>query len=311
MSEISPEELETLSPEEREAFDAPVQPGDETQAAATVDPDATESPQTPPADEVADGVTAPPGETEAQAQAPAQAEAPAPDAAPAPAAVVPATDEQQLVAAGLPENHADQLKQVETELDALAEKMDEDEVSYAEYSKGTRDLNDKRTELMAQHRDAVTAVEAAKVSRAQAWTQDVVGYLSNKTEFHNQVMHDALQSTLNHLYVDPAYQGKSNQELLEAAGLIVLEATGANKTPAPAEKSTAKAAAEKVAAAVKGAAHDIPMTLGEIPAADGEHIGDNEFGGMDKLTGMEAEDALSRMTPAQQARYGDTRTLHG
>jgi hypothetical protein len=155
------------------------------------------------------------------------------------------------------------------------------------------------------------------VSRAREWNDAVIGYLSKRDQFGNEVMHDALQSTLNRLYVDPQHAGKSNEELLETAGSKVLAAMGIKEKPPAADPKGARAldpavaAAARVAKAAAAAANTIPQTLGDLPPADGEHIGDNEFGVLDKLTGMEAEEALLSMTAAQQSRYGDTRRLHG
>ncbi len=52
----------------------------------------------------------------------------------------------------------------------------------------------------------------------------------------------------------------------------------------------------------------VPKTLGGLPAAGGGDAGDDsdgEFAALDKLSGLELENAVARMTPDQQKRYAE------
>jgi len=53
-----------------------------------------------------------------------------------------------------------------------------------------------------------------------------------------------------------------------------------------------------------------PKTLGGLPAAADDDPAADEFSALDKLTGMELEQALNKLTPAQADAYLDTSKLH-
>jgi len=48
---------------------------------------------------------------------------------------------------------------------------------------------------------------------------------------------------------------------------------------------------------------EVPKTVGNLPAAESSEASESEFDKIDKLTGIEYEQALANMTPEQQERY--------
>ena len=71
------------------------------------------------------------------------------------------------------------------------------------------------------------------------------------------------------------------------------------------EKGDDKKAKTKAAAdARKPDPKKLPKTLAKVPAADDEDVrGEGEFSELDGLDGLELEDAVARMTPAQQEKW--------
>lgn len=107
----------------------------------------------------------------------------------------------------------------------------------------------------------------------------------------------AMQAQLESMYVDPKFKDYSDMQYLNEAGREVRKLFGIEVAAAP-------AAAAAVAAAPGSALSSVPLpkTLGDVPAA-AENVDGGEFAFMEKLDGMDYENAVARMTADQKARF--------
>lgn len=131
--------------------------------------------------------------------------------------------------------------------------------------------------------------------KVQALTQDGINYQADPEKA------EAWDRWVRMLGQDPKHANKPGTWFLdEAHKMVKLQFSVAGKTTSPA------AAAKKVAQS-KGRApnlSNIPPTLAGIPAAAESDAGDDgEFSHLDKLSGMDFERAIARLTPDQKERY--------
>lgn len=113
-----------------------------------------------------------------------------------------------------------------------------------------------------------------------------------------------LDTWLQALAKDPDNATKDGMWFLtEAHKLVKLQLGIADKTT---EQQAPQNKVEKNVVKKSGRAPDltkIPPTLGGLPAAAETESDDGEFAHLDRLSGMEYERALSRLSPEQKARY--------
>jgi hypothetical protein len=109
----------------------------------------------------------------------------------------------------------------------------------------------------------------------------------------------AMQAQLETLYADPEKAKYSNGQYLREAGSEVLKLFGLDATKA-APAAPAKPAAKP--AEIDGVT--IPATLAGLPTAEANADAiAGEFGHIEKLDGMEYENAVARLTPEQRTRW--------
>ena len=121
-------------------------------------------------------------------------------------------------------------------------------------------------------------------------------------------MNDALDDWVKRLASKPENAGKDGKWYLEQAHKKVLAEYDIAPAAAKTAPQTPKATVSKnKVAETKGRApnlSNIPPTLGGIPAAaEADTGGDSEFAHIDRMTGMELENAIARMSADQRARY--------
>lgn len=192
------------------------------------------------------------------------------------------------------------------ELDAAkAEKLaalmagDIDAAAYAKYEADYMNGRDQLREKRADQREWFTDVHNFKLEIART-----VG-INYDTDLKKA---EALNDWCMRLAKKPENAGRDDKLILRDAHQKVMAEFGLNVASAAAAPAVAKpvpAAAAKPAKA--GRAPDLstlPPSIGGLPAAAETEAGDGgEFSSLDKLTGMEYEQALARLSPNQKNRY--------
>ena len=305
------EEMAALSDEERAALEedesaAPDTPAAEAAEAdpAPPDPDPAASatpPETPPAgDEPAEE---PPAPTEPPV---ASEPAPEPEPEPEPAAATPAAEP----APTEPRDFTQELHTLDEQELAVAKRFDEGEISHMEA---------KREEIQLRSlRDNVTAArdhERAVASSADAmWNHELKVFHADHKEYTGNDLaarsrQAALGQAVQDLSTPENLRTRTHAWFLQEAHKQVDVVFGVTKVPdVPAAAAGPGDVPANTSETKPGEAP--PKTLGGLPAAADDDPSADEFSALDKLTGMELEQALNKLTPAQADAYLDTSKLH-
>lgn len=206
------------------------------------------------------------------------------------------------------------IAQVDQALDQLEQKLDAGEIEIAEFMRETRELNTGRQELVADQREQMILQNANQALVETDWNTSVANFMNANTEFQNPIMTGAFQAALQELYQVQENIGSSHAWYLETARRAVLEqitpAQAAADNPADntgtPQQQAAAAIKDKGQTRAQAAATDrknVPATLADAPAASDNPGGEDEFSALDALEGIELEDALSKMSEAQQDKY--------
>ena len=154
--------------------------------------------------------------------------------------------------------------------------------------------------LREQNLKAVIASEQAEQAASNRWKWEQERFFADKT---NAIYTDALtmgmlDMAVKQLAQDPKNAARTAPWFLAEADKMVRERTGATRTE-PAKVDAKK----ETEAKRKPDLSKVPKTLADLPAAELNDTGTDEFAHLDKLTGMKLEAAIAKMSPAQQARY--------
>lgn len=172
---------------------------------------------------------------------------------------------------------------------ALAEKFSAGDITTPQFIAE----NDKLTRAKME---SDFAAKNAEQSEEQSWQHQQDQFFAQPG---NAIIRDdarvwgAMQAQLEVLYKDESKRHYTNDQFLAEAGAEVRKLFGIGAAPA--------AAAAKAPTALDGVA--IPKTLEGLPAAEAHADTSGEFAAVDKLDGMEYENAIARMTPEQKSRY--------
>jgi len=288
----SEEDLAALSPEERAAVEADVDPEELTATANPVDTDDDEGGE----EEVGENEGTDEGEEEAKppVEEPGTDDPPKEEEAETPPVEEPPAEEpkpeprEEKLPPVNPYEYTDAAKE---QLKALREQLSDGDLSQAEYEDQADVVrsNDYRQRLQAQE-DA-------------NWSREVSRFMADpaNAEFKadgNAVKHVALDGLLRHWATNEPGQieGLSPREILAKGKAEIQKAFGGQKQgEAPPAKPPARPAAQR------------PQTpnLGDLPAAgmDNPRANTSEFSHLDKLSGGDLESALEKLSPEQQDRY--------
>lgn len=205
---------------------------------------------------------------------------------------------------GLTERLEQATKEFDERSEELANKYENGDLSFSEYRKAERQLNteyDKvRNEATARLLKAEIAAEHSHQAAQQKWElEQSLFFQDNPGYKEDAILRGALGAQLEALYADEANAGKSGIWFLREAGRLV-DARFNRETPAAQAKDldAAKESLRKKAAKPVNA----PKTLASVPTAEANQDS-GEFAHIDKLTGLDFERALSRLTPDQYERY--------
>lgn len=200
----------------------------------------------------------------------------------------------------LPEDYQAQVDAIKTESDALAKAFRAGEIDFDEYTVQAQALTERRDGLLAARVKAEIAGEMKAQSAEQEWRDTVQSFMRRvaKEENLNYSQDAAKQKTLD-IYVKELAADESNADkpmgwFLEEAHAMVKARYGLNN----------KLLDEKPVKPTRKPPLDaLPHTLANVPGGDGPGDLVGEFTDLDGLEGIDLEQAIARMTPAQREKY--------
>lgn len=228
-----------------------------------------------------------------EAQEATQAETPTP-VAPEPVAPAPAPSEPSpVVPAGEIQQAQAVLDQIAQKLESLEAQYESGEISFKEFRSAERTL------LRHQHEAEVIITQArieAQIQQAtvqREWNAAVADFRKEpgNAAFESPVALPMMQAALNELRAK--HPGLSSSEQLAQAKSVVQNQLRA-MLGLPAETPVLPVASPT-------RPFKAPPVLSVVPTTENNAIG--EFAALDRLTGLEYERALAKLTPEQQSRY--------
>ena len=265
----TPEELDRQQEEERQREEAAAaaakQPTDEEREAAAAAAAAT-------------------GKTDEQKQqeeaaAAAEAEKNAAPVTPRPRGAVEAT---------LPDDYDDQVKANAAARKELRAKYNDGDITFEEYEDQSEQLNDKRQDL----RDLKFKADLAQESSEQALINHWVSVINPFTAAHPELSEDDVSKSAFDTYLR-----QTTAPVMNAGGLpgqaeidkaYAMWCKRFNFTPDGGQQKTTTKRDIRV-----------PPTLGGLPAASATSVEDGKLAAIQRLTGVEYEEALAKLSPAE------------
>jgi len=199
-----------------------------------------------------------------------------------------------------PKNFNASMESLKAERAAFTAKFKEGEISVEELLDGQSAV-DEKTNALREHQFAANLTATLdEQSKEQRWKMEQEDFMdANKQYVENNI----LRSALNTAVIDIARREEnskwSGKKVLAEAHKAVQEAMGTKSAdPVVAAADAANAAVNR-----KPDLSVVPKTLAGLPAAGIQDTGIDEFAHIDKLQGVELENALAKLTPDQESRY--------
>lgn len=209
--------------------------------------------------------------------------------------------------ADVPADLDEQIAAVSTEKKALAQKFRDGDIDLDEFNTQSDALESKRDELNRHKIKAELYEDMNTQSGEQVWANTVNSFVTNVAKAEGiDYRKDAdkagdLDIFVKRLAENKANDGKPMNWFLQEAHKRVKALHGIQDKAAKEETPQ-----DKLKAARDGRKPPIdaaPKTLAQVPGGDGPGDVAGEFADVESLEGMELEDAIARMTPAQRERY--------
>lgn len=301
MSAIDKDVLDTMTDEEREILASDDWKDDQEQAAKL--PDAKDDEE----DEDDDGTDDAATDDDEQAEDPEPVAAAAGEVA-APAAEVVEDDAEEdapaakpVYRATLPADYEAQVQALAEEDSALADKFKSGEIDFDAFRAQSTELNNRRHELSMAKVKADIASEIGEQTAEASW-QDTINSFMAKTKKDegidyrkDKAKEKDLDIFVKVLAAEDENADKPMNWFLSEAHRMVRAKHGI-AAPAPTTPGKTKKRTPPVG--------QIPKTLAGVPGTDGPgDIGGDEFQELDRLEGMELEEAVARLSPAARAKY--------
>ena len=210
--------------------------------------------------------------------------------------------------------HEAKIADVEKRQLELDEKFAEGELTTVDYHKQRNALADERADLRDAAKEAERAVKEQDARSEAEWRAAVTAFFKANPSLNTEspVVMGAFDQAFKVVDKDPANRGKSDTELLNLALARYRKDMGLT-APTPQqtaeEKARAEAKANKEKAEREGRVQPL-RTLRDVPQADIDEAGTNEFADLDRLMNgkdaiayEQALEALEKRDPAAFDRY--------
>lgn len=195
----------------------------------------------------------------------------------------------------VPKYHAPAVEDYSAKLTALDESFQAGDVEL-------RDYNAQRDALVRQQLKAEISAEQNAQVEEQLWEREISDFMDVHKEYGaSKYRHAALDIAVKDLAADEANADKPGRWFLREAHKIVEREFGAT---APAKEEVNNDAKLSVKNDRKPDLSLVPKTLAHLPAAELPDTGSvDEFAHIDRMTGIELENAVARLSPAERERY--------
>lgn len=204
------------------------------------------------------------------------------------------------------ENYDNKLKELEEQKKQVMAKYKAGDMQIDEMIEAREKITKEVGVLEAQQRQAKTNDEFNRSAADAEWGKTVDAFFKHaRTNYDvdykkNTSLFAALDAKVRALAQAKENDEKSNAWILVTAHNAVMEDFGAvKKAPKNKEEETAKP--EKADMARKPKMDNIPPSLRQVPSAQDNDS--DEFADIDKLSGLELEKAIVKMSPDKRARY--------
>lgn len=298
MSTLDDELLATLTPEEREAFEAIEYDDQEVETIkkiageASDDADADDEDDEDEDAEPVEGKAAPKADDAEPPLVDEQAaEAkPATDDVPAPARY----DDQ------LPSDYDDKIAALKTRDAELRQRFKDGDIDIDERDAGLAEIAAEREQLLIQKAAAETLASINEQNQRQAqadyerrFVERVKADGIDYTQQRNINLFNTLLAELQEEHGD-----KGRDWLWSEAHKAVLRARGVPLSRAASQDPVADAKSKR-----KPPVDAAPMTLAQVPGSDGPGDVSSEFSDIEALDGWELEEAIAKMSPSQREKF--------
>lgn len=178
----------------------------------------------------------------------------------------------------------------------LREQLNNGDIDLDQYEAKKEEIAEQETAVRIQQANAEHAARQNDHLAKERWNWEQDQFFSVKENaiYKDKIFAAALNAAVIDLANDPKNANQKGMFFLNEADKIVRERFG-----------LAAVAAERKPAD-QGRRPDltkIPKTLSNLPSADTEQSNDGEFSHLEKLSGMELERAVAKLTPDQVERY--------
>lgn len=201
------------------------------------------------------------------------------------------------------ENFDEQIKAIADEKIALRAQLTAGDIELDAYEDQKDQLIAKEQALREQNLKATIAQEQAQQNNQARWQWEQERFFGSKDNeiYQDKYLMVMLDAAIKDLANLPENASRNGAWFLQEADKIVRARTGNTKEqaqPNAGENQNNQAAANR-----KPDLNKIPKSLGNLPSADLNDTGSDEFSHLDRLEGMELEMALAKMPKDQQQRY--------
>ena len=206
----------------------------------------------------------------------------------------------EMFRADVPEDIETQRTALDARWDELAQKFDDGDITFAEYNKGIRGLNDERAKLDRAELKAELAQEANQSRSQEDWANLCEDFVSaNPIIGKNETMWNAFDAKLRQVTAATMNAGgQIGQRDLDKAFKLMQEDLGIT-APAPTPGENKGKPGKKTPV-------DVPPTLGKVPASQQNDTDDGKYAHLDRLAETDPEKyeaALLRMSDAERDAY--------
>ena len=204
---------------------------------------------------------------------------------------------------------SEQLTSLRSAVDELESAYDsgDSELTFAEYKAKLRELNDAILDLNAERAEVQAVQRMNQAYQQQWWTNEIRSF--KREAAREGVDYDAdpklaaeWDKAVRYLGNDPDNADKDASWFLRE-GHEMVKARFRIGGQAPQSSASKLSKVDEALANRRQRAGDPPRTLANLPQAGVEQEGQGEFSHLEKLSGLDLEKALARMSPDQQERY--------
>lgn len=200
----------------------------------------------------------------------------------------------------LPEDYSQRVEANNTAMDELAQKYEDGDISFAEYNKGMRKLNEEAMDL----REVKMRAEISEVSSTNSVQQHWDGLMGSFLTAHPEAISTPVrQNAFDHILREitapvMAAGGMPGQAEIDKAYARLAEEFGIQAKQPDGDKGAQPPAAKKE--------NKVPPTLGAVPAAAHTDVDDGKWAHLDRLAEQDPikfEETLMKMSEAERNEY--------